>query len=780
MDVVSRCPLRAASRISPSARGGFTLTVVCKATFLLMPGESPLHTEQEEPNEEDNYWDDDPGRSLYSPNDLIPFKPRADILLVGHAFAPGQAPARSILTRLVVGGVEKGIEAFCDRSFTLDGALREGPKVTRVPLRYERAAGGPGTWNPVGMRPDVTDAYGSIALPNMQRPGLLVASREDFIEPVGYGPLAPTWPTRQEKLGYLSTIWDYSKWYTATPPDRLDYSFFNVAPPDQQASEIRPNERIVLENLHPEHPRLVTSLPGIRPRAVVERLGRRDEVKLTADTLWIDTALSMCTVVWRGQFALAHRQEAGTVAISLTPAGTPAHVRGDLKAAALAAAEDPAFRTPVSLDDPDGAPTASISRSPRGSKGGSLGETQEFAVPPSARDPDRAPTGPINTRNRKPVMPFSGAASAPSPPSPPSPTSPPFPASLPFQAPSAPPAPPSPAPLPFQAPSAPPAPPSPSAASPPPEGALGDLDVPLTGETLKLTRRDVIQRAALPFMARNEAAPAPPPPVPFPDARPPAPQPIPIPEARPSAPSMPIPEARPSAPSIPLPDVRPPAPPSAFIPPAFVPPPAIQAEASVPAATPPPPILPKPSADVPPAPAMIGPLAKPALESRPDGEAPPGDAKDAAPAAPKKSELKVEEVTVEICGAIAASLARRKDEAAKILEERSITAADWKLVEKYWTDAIRKETDRGRMVLLRAYDAAYVAQLEKERGPITVEEYARLVVASERGGAAPVLEELRMPRGAFMRVERVWLDRLADDDALAASVRKAILAARMN
>jgi hypothetical protein len=84
------------------------------------------------------------------------------------------------------------------------------------------------------------------------------------------------------------------------------------------------------------------------------------------------------------------------------------------------------------------------------------------------------------------------------------------------------------------------------------------------------------------------------------------------------------------------------------------------------------------------------------------------------------------------------------------------------------------------MVLLRAYDAAYVAQLEKERGPITVEEYARLVVASERGGAAPLLEELRMPRGAFMRIERVWLDRVAEDDALAASVRKAILAARMS
>jgi hypothetical protein len=733
MDVVSRCPLRAASRVSPSARGAFTLTVVCKATFRLMPGESPLHSEQEEPNEEDNYWDDDPGRSLYSPSDVIPFKPRADILLVGHAFAPGQAPARSILTRLVVGDVEKGIEAFCDRSFTLDGKLREGPKVTRVPLRYERAAGGPGTWNPVGMRPDATDAYGSVALPNMQRPGLMVASREDSIEPIGYGPLAPTWPTRQEKLGYLSTIWDFSKWSSAALPDRLDYSFFNVAPPDQQVNEIRPNERLVLENLHPEHPRLVTSLPGIRPRAVVERVGRRDEIKLTADTLWIDTALSMCTVVWRGQLALAHRQEAGTVAISMvSQAGS-----GRNAAAAVAATDDPAFRAAVSSDDPDGGPTTAISDEPQGlPKGRSLGETQEFPIQAAPRDPDAAPTGPIAIPHRKPVMPFSGAARAAGPATPASPSATPFTKPLPFAPPAAPAAPPS----------------SPAASNMAPGSAEEEI---LSGETLKLTRRDVIQRAALPFMQKGGAAtvPAPAPVL--------APPPLPIPPARASAPSMPTLEA------------RPPAPPIAIAPPAFIPPPLPSIEAPAPAA--PPPISPKPAGDMPAAPAMIGPLAKPAIDSGPDGEAP--EAKDAAPKTP---ELKIEEVTVETCGAIAASLARRKDETAKILEERSISAADWKLVEKYWTEAIRKETDRGRMVLLRAYDAAYVAQLEKERGPITVEEYASLVVASERGRAAPVLEELSMPRGAFMRIERVWLERLAEDDALAASVRKAILAARMN
>ncbi len=37
---------------------------VCKATYLLQVGESPLAPDPDAPNEEDNHWDDDPGRSL--------------------------------------------------------------------------------------------------------------------------------------------------------------------------------------------------------------------------------------------------------------------------------------------------------------------------------------------------------------------------------------------------------------------------------------------------------------------------------------------------------------------------------------------------------------------------------------------------------------------------------------------------------------------------------------------------------------------------------------------
>src|SRR5688572_15987844 len=108
MDVVSRCPLRVAS-IGWQQQGTLRLTVVCRATYALAPTESPLSVEQEQPVERDQYLNDDSSRSLWAPSDLVPFKRRADVVLVGHAFAPNREPARSVIARLLVGSVDKSI-----------------------------------------------------------------------------------------------------------------------------------------------------------------------------------------------------------------------------------------------------------------------------------------------------------------------------------------------------------------------------------------------------------------------------------------------------------------------------------------------------------------------------------------------------------------------------------------------------------------------------------------------------------------------------------------------
>jgi hypothetical protein len=182
---------------------------------------------------------------------------------------------------------------------------------------------------------------------------------------------------------------------------------------------------------------------------------------------------------------------------------------------------------------------------------------------------------------------------------------------------------------------------------------------------------------------------------------------------------------------------------------------------------------------------MIGPLATPEMAPPPPppAAAPPAqpiEARASVPAATAPTAPAEAPMPIEQCAAIAASIARRKPDTALILEEHKITPSDWAIIERHWNDAIRKETDRGKTALLATYDAAYVAQLERERGPITVEEYARLVVASERGSAGDALVELKLPRGAMLKIERVWLAKVAEDTALAGTIRRAIEAARQD
>ena len=55
--------------------------------------------------------------------------------LTGAGSGPMREPVRSLVAHLMVGQMSKAIECSCDRSYSLDGQLREGPRFTKIPLR---------------------------------------------------------------------------------------------------------------------------------------------------------------------------------------------------------------------------------------------------------------------------------------------------------------------------------------------------------------------------------------------------------------------------------------------------------------------------------------------------------------------------------------------------------------------------------------------------------------------------------------------------------------------
>src|SRR5690348_8108029 len=109
MNVIGIGPLPAGSLVW-QRHGAWFMTVVCKATFDLLPGASKLAEEQEPINPSDAYLEDDVGRSMLAPSDLVPFKARAEVILIGYAFAPRGEAVRRLVVRMSAGEVDKSIE----------------------------------------------------------------------------------------------------------------------------------------------------------------------------------------------------------------------------------------------------------------------------------------------------------------------------------------------------------------------------------------------------------------------------------------------------------------------------------------------------------------------------------------------------------------------------------------------------------------------------------------------------------------------------------------------
>lgn len=323
MEVVSVCPLPVGSVVWQAWSGAVVLTVVCKATFRLRAVESPLAEAQDPIVEVDRYWNDDPREALRWATDLVPFKRRADVVLAGHGHAPHGVAVGSLVTRLCVAGIDKCIEIFSDRVFTHDGRVRGvSPPFVKSPLVWRYAAGGPGTSNPVGIQPDgPPDPYGQRLLPRLQPAGLHITRPQDSIPTIGFGPIAPTWPQRLEKLNRHAATWDHQRWNQRPLPREIDAAYFNAATADQQVDAIRPDERLVLENLHPDYTRLVTNLAPVTPEAVVERAGQPVEAApFVCDTMWIDTDRGVCALSWRARIILDSPDAPGRVVVRLAEA----------------------------------------------------------------------------------------------------------------------------------------------------------------------------------------------------------------------------------------------------------------------------------------------------------------------------------------------------------------------------------------------------------------------------------------------------------------------------
>jgi hypothetical protein len=176
-------------------------------------------------------------------------------------------------------------------------------------------------------------------------------------------------------------------------------------------------------------------------------------------------------------------------------------------------------------------------------------------------------------------------------------------------------------------------------------------------------------------------------------------------------------------------------------------------------------------------PARIGPLAHIARPPAPQAVAEPAETSEVA--APQLTQPRGEpECSLEICAAIAADVDWRRTERAAILARFDMQSKAFDDAYRHYVEVMEEEALGGKAELLGRYDGAYVAAIERRRGHLRADEYARLLVAVERGSEHAMLDELSLPRAALLRVQRVYLQKMTRDASFGAHVRTAVNAAR--
>ncbi|NUO47437.1 MAG: DUF2169 domain-containing protein [Polyangiaceae bacterium] len=720
-------------------------------------------------------------------NLVAPYKPRVDVVVVGHAYAPPGADVDRLLVRVRLGDFSKALSVTGDRLWIREGNRwgSSAPRhFSRMLLTQERALRS--AENPVGLDPAAIPVEGRLSLPNFEP----AAGSYSAV----LGPIPAAAPSRRNVLSPAGAQWLTALELGQRPgpvPEGLNFAFFNVAPLDQQVGDVPAGSAIVLENIHPREPVFTSRLPPVGPAfvAVDPRSSRRLELRARCDTVWVDGDRELAMLVYRATCEIERPDQPFVVGAEIErPPPLPAVPTGGLLITQQGSLQ-PAAALPFGGRPPHDA-RGQWAGAPAGVQGPQSWPRHEMA---QAYASPNAPAQPIRD---EPTNPLASPSSYPPPPPPPG-------AQMP-------------------GPRLPPVAPPPAMHAPPGTATQQiSPQMPPAIEEPPRRERAITSEILLP---QNEA-------LPFqqsPEGWDTNTQDL---EDTPGAGSAHETQPPPPMAGSDLPFG---AMPKAPAPPAFVSagvaeaaggeldpvtnrgPSALARKKLAPrgVAGPVPDIGPTPSPDLPPKPepaqpvtngsgAPTGPvaIAIPALGGRsgglgvvsaprvdtsksmldaetttdhgssltPRSEPPPTEApKTEPPATEATPEPMREDLDLEEAAAVRAELTMRGAVKSEVLFKHRLEDATWVKVERQHLKAIDEKAQESDMSLLDRYDDAYVeAQNRLFQAPIGEIEFARLQVAKETGRLANLLEELGLSRADLMRLERVWRRRQKADAELA-------------
>jgi hypothetical protein len=226
-------------------------------------------------------WSGEPGNSSLLDDVDLQVRGGTDLLIRGHACAPGGKSVRQLDVGWRLGSLSKSVRVHGERRWV---RREDPPQVVpgpanvfdRVPLVYERAFGGFDPNAPSGTSPACAanpvgtgfthhaEAWIDRAAPQLEHPNVELVAGPDQVAPAGFGPIAPHWQPRVGLAGTYDAAGRANR--APLPPDDYREEFVRSAPPDQQLSGfLRGGEVIELTNMTPDGV-LRVQLPELRVR----------------------------------------------------------------------------------------------------------------------------------------------------------------------------------------------------------------------------------------------------------------------------------------------------------------------------------------------------------------------------------------------------------------------------------------------------------------------------------------------------------------------------------
>src|SRR5262245_17830445 len=145
LQVTNRTPFQTATLFWQDDQGQAKLTVIVKATFTIATP-AAVAPEQLAIFAKDVPHDGSPETSVRFELDLVPHKPRTDVVLVGRAHAPQHRPVTQLIVGLRVGNLRHAVAVFGDRTWEYQRlgspTMSKPVPFTTMDLVYERAFGG--------------------------------------------------------------------------------------------------------------------------------------------------------------------------------------------------------------------------------------------------------------------------------------------------------------------------------------------------------------------------------------------------------------------------------------------------------------------------------------------------------------------------------------------------------------------------------------------------------------------------------------------------------------